>query len=53
MRYNVHKKKSFKKFGKRHKMGKKHSRRLFSKTAVHVHKKNRGSFSIMRGGIRL
>lgn len=41
---------------KRHKMGGRRSRRLFSKTADFVHKKNGlggGASYVMRGGIRL
>lgn len=36
----------------RKKMSKKHSRKLFSKTADRTHKKNMFT-SVMRGGIRL
>lgn len=36
----------------RHKMNKKHSRRLFSKTASRTHKRNIAG-NPMRGGIRL
>lgn len=40
---------------KRHRIGKKASRRLFSKTASRTHKRNAASNNarIMRGGIRL
>ena len=37
---------------KRKKMGRKKSRKLFTKTAKRVHKKNAG-LVVMRGGIRL
>lgn len=37
---------------KRHKLGKRHSRKLFSRTAKRVHKRNVRGHS-MRGGIRL
>ncbi|WNK14829.1 MAG: hypothetical protein [Microvirus sp.] len=37
---------------KRHKMGRKHSRRSFSKHANSVHRKNHRPV-VMRGGIRL
>jgi len=38
--------------GKRHKMHKRHSRKLFTRTAKRVHKKNTVRSS-MRGGIRM
>lgn len=38
---------------KRHKLSRKGSRRLFSKTAMKVHKKNLPRGGPMRGGIRL
>lgn len=38
--------------GKRHKMGKRHSRKVFTRTAKRVHHKNHGLMK-MRGGIRL
>lgn len=37
---------------RRHKMSRRHSRKLFSKTARRTHKRN-VSYSSMRGGIRL
>jgi hypothetical protein len=37
---------------KRHKMHKRHGKKLFSRTAARVHKKN-GRSSPMRGGVRL
>lgn len=38
---------------KRHKMGKHHSKRLFSKTASKTHRKNMPMRIPMRGGIRM
>jgi len=38
---------------RRHKMGRKHSRKLFRRTASKSHGFNYGSTFVMRGGIRL
>lgn len=38
---------------RRHKLSKGGSRRLFTKTAMKVHKRNLPRSSVMRGGIRL
>lgn len=38
---------------RRHKMGKRHSRKLFSRTASRTHKRNMPTRLPMRGGIRL
>jgi hypothetical protein len=45
--------KRHKSYKKRHKLSKKGSRRLFTKTAKRIHPRNSVSVSPMRGGIRL
>ena len=39
---------------RRHKLGRRHSKKLFRKTASRVHKRNlQGASYVMRGGIRM